>query len=81
MHNNKITVIFYFHVSKFKKEHNISAKHDGKSHLHSPQNFPMKTLSKVPSDMAMLEVVGERKLLLLSVLELVIKNFLKIRMK
>jgi hypothetical protein len=59
----------------FKKEHNINTKHDGKSHQHSPQNFPMKTLSKVPSDMGKLKVVGERKLLLPSVLELVIKIF------
>jgi hypothetical protein len=40
----------------------------------------MKTLSKVPSDMGILEAVGERKLLLPSVFKLVIEKKLKIRM-
>jgi hypothetical protein len=75
INNNKITVFFYFQISNFKKEHNISTKHDGKSHQHSPQNSPMKTLSKETSDMGMFEVVGKRKLLLDSVLELVMKIF------
>jgi hypothetical protein len=36
----------------------------------------MKTLSKMPSDMGMLEAAGERKLLLPSVFELAIEIFL-----
>jgi precorrin-6B methylase 2 len=59
--------------NKLKKNKNIQQ--------HSPQDSSIKTKSKVPSDMGMLEAVGERKLLLPSVLELVIEIFFKTMMK